>query len=86
MYVFGVVSFLVYIFYVVSIDETSDVSPSDRPEILFATDFYYPKDTGESLAYPSCELTNIFREEAVDAATTSQLIDFAFLSARKLPF
>jgi len=86
MYIFGVVSFLVYIAYVVSIDETSDVSPSTRPEILFATDFYYPKNTGENLAYPSCELTNVFREEAEDAATTSQLIDFSFLSARKSVF
>ena len=83
MYVFGAVYFLLYIYYISAVGETSDVSPTDRPEIHLTTEYYYPKPKDENLAYPNCKLTNIFQEDNELGAEFVQLLDFAFLSARK---
>lgn len=83
MYVFGTVSFLLYIGYLSALDGTSDVSPSNRPEVKLSSGFYYPVPTDETLAYPNCELTNVFREADDVGNTLVQLIDFSFLAARK---
>jgi len=86
MYVFGVVSFLLYIYYLAALDGTADVSPSNRPEVKLSADFYYPVPTDATLAYPNCELTNVFRGPDNVGTSIVQLIDFAFLAARKSSF
>jgi lipase ATG15 len=81
MWVFGILVLMLYLMFLSVVNSDSDVSPSDRPEIILLPDFYYPPQ--QSLAYPSCELTKGFRFPP--EINTTHLLDFAFLSACKSP-